>query len=198
MKRKPPRQNPRPPRRQINVIRTYSRIDEMMASPHEPLSAERRRHQLSRMWEGLRAIETAPDPTNDDWRLCSDAVNLMETLLRQGDKRVDEHGEASTNWWRNCQGEWVQIHDNDNLLMDAITALTAAGIRKLNGGQIRLDAPGIQAVRAVLEDYCALLDVLPARSIIRAHRLTEQRISEVLAGKRLPHDVEIIDLRGVA
>jgi hypothetical protein len=182
----------------LTLVRTYSRIDEMTASPFEPLSPERRRHQLSRMWEGLSAIETAPNPTNDDWRLCSDAVNLMETLLRQGDRRANEHGEVSTNWWRNCAGEWVQIHDNDNLLMDAITAMAAAGIRKLDGGQIRLDAPGIQAVRAVLEDYSALLDVLPARSIIRAHRLTEKRISDIFSGRCRPHDVEIIDLRGAA
>ena len=81
---------------------------------------------------------------------------------------------------------------------NAVAAMAAAGIRKLDGGQIRLDAAGIRAVRAVLEDYSALLDVLPARSIIRAHRLTERRIADVLAGKRLPHDVEIVDLRGVA
>lgn len=180
------------------VLRTYSLIDEMTASPFQPLSPERRRHQLTRMWEGLRAIETAPEPTNDDWRVCSDAVNLMETLLRQGDKRADDGGEVSSNWWRNCAGEWVQIHDHDKLLMDAVAAMAAAGIRKLDGGQIRLDAVGIKAVRAVLEDYSELLKVLPARSIIRAHRLTERRIADVLAGKHLPHDVEIVDLRGAA
>lgn len=180
------------------VVRTYSHIDEMLASPYQPLSAERRRHQLSRMWEGLRAIETAPEPTNDDWRVCSDAINLIETLLRNGDARPDEHGEVSTNWWRDCAGDWVQIHDNGKLLTDAITAMTAAGIRKLDGGQIRLDADGTQAVRAVLEDYRNLLDVLPARTIIRAHRLTEKRISDVFSGRGRPHDVEIIDLRGAA
>ncbi|MDD2728299.1 hypothetical protein [Malikia sp.] len=183
---------------QLTVVRTYSRIDEMMASPHQPLSAERRRHQLSRMWEGLRAIETAPNPTNDDWRLCSDAVNLMETLLRNGDARPDEHGQVSSNWWRDCAGDWVQIHDSGKLLMDAVAAMAAAGIRKLDGGQIRLDADGTQAVRALLEDYRDLLDVLPARTIIRAHRLTEKRISAIFSGRCRPHDVEIIDLRGAA
>lgn len=182
----------------LTVVRTYSRIDEMMASPYQTLSAERRRQQLSRMWEGLRAIETAPNPSTDDWRVCSDAVNIMETLLRNGDARPDEHGEASTNWWRDCAGDWVQIHDSDSLLMDAVTALAAAGIRRLDGGQIRLDAAGTQAVRAVLEDYRNLLDVLPARTIIRAHRLTEKRISDVFSGRCRPHDVEIIDLRATA
>ena len=53
---------------------------------------------------------------------------------------------------------------------------------------------GITAVRAVLENYADVLDTLPARSMVRCHRLTEQRIAEILAGKRQPHDVEVMDL----
>jgi hypothetical protein len=33
--------------------------------------------------------------------------------------------------------------------------------------------------------------MLPARTMIRCHRLTEKRIHELLDGKRKPHDVEI-------
>ena len=180
------------------VQRTYSLIDEMMASPHQPLSPERRRHQLTRMWGGLRSIETAAHPSTDDWRVCSDAVNLMETLVRSGEPLSDDQGNVTHNGWRNCAGDWVQIHDSGKLLMDAVTAMTAAGIRKLNGGHIRLDAAGIQAVRAVLEDYSELLDQLPARTIIRAHRLTEKRISDIFSGRCRPHDVELVDLRNTA
>jgi hypothetical protein len=46
----------------------------------------------------------------------------------------------------------------------------------------------------VLEDYAALLDVLPARTMIHCHRLTEKRIHEMLDGKRKPHDVEITSM----
>jgi hypothetical protein len=81
--------------------------------------------------------------------------------------------------------------DSSGLLMDAITAMAHAGRRNTAGGAIRLDGAGIQAVRAVLEDYAALLDVLPARAMIRCHRLTEKRLHELLDGKRKPHDVEI-------
>ncbi len=184
------RRKPRAPAR-----RTYSRLDEMMASPHQPLSAEWRQNELSHMWQGLRAIETAPAPTVDDWRVCSDAVNLMETLLRAGEERPDEHSVTRTNWWRDCAGDWVQIHDNYGLLEDAIEALTHADIQRLEGHPIRLDAAGILAVRAVLEDYRDLLDVLPARTMIRAHRLTEQRVSEINSGHKRPHDVIVIDLK---
>lgn len=181
--------------RQVTVVSTYSLFHEIAASPTEPLSPEKRRHQLTRMWQGLHAIETEAEPSTDDWRVCSDAVNLVETLVRSGETRPDDSGQVTTNWWRDCRGEWVQIHDSGKLLMDAVYAMAQAGIRKLNGGHIRLDAAGIQSVRAVLEDYRDLLEVLPARTIIRAHRLTEKRIAEIFAGKRKPHDVEIVDLR---
>lgn len=182
-------------RPQTVVIRTYSPIDELLASPTEPLSAEKRRHQLTRMWQGLHQIETAPAPSTDDWRVCSDAVNLMETLTREGERLADDSGNVTPGWWRDCSGAWVQIRDDSKLLMDAVYSLAAAGTRRLTGGQIRLDAAGILAVRSVLEDYRDLLEVLPARTIIRAHRLTEERIAEIFAGKRKPHDVEIVDLR---
>lgn len=150
----------------------YTILDEMMASPTEPLPPEYRRHQLTRMYEGLAAMEKAPSPTTDDWSVVSDAVNLMETLI-----------------------ETMQLcEDSSGLLMDAITALAMAGRRNLAGGAIRLDGAGILAVRSVLEDYAELLDVLPARTMIRCHRLTEKRLHELLAGKRKPHDVKITSI----
>lgn len=182
----------------VRVLRTYSMIDEMMASPFQPLANEKRRHQLTRMWEGLRAIEQAPEPTNDDWRVCSDAVNLMETLCDNGSAKPDDHGVLRNGWWLDCAGEPVLISDTQGLLRDAVAALAFAGVRKMEGKQIRLDAKGIHAVRAVLEDYRDLLEVLPARTIIRAHRLTEKRISDIFSGRRRSHDVEVIDLREVA
>lgn len=147
-------------------------LDEMMASPTEPLAAEKRQYQLLRMYEGLRALEIAPEPSTEDWRVVSDAVNLMETLILE---------------MKICE-------DTSGLLMDAITAMAKAGQRNLAGGAIRLDGPGIQAVRAVLRDYAELIEVLPARTMVRCHRLTEKRILNILQGKLRPHDVEITRL----
>jgi hypothetical protein len=147
----------------------YTILNEMMASPTELLPADHRRHQLTKMYDGLAALEKSPEPKMTDWQVVSDAVNLMETLTV----------------------EMQVCEDTSGLLMDAITALAMAGRRNLAGGAIRLDGAGIQAVRAILEDYAALLDVLPARTMIRCHRLTEQRLHEIFDGKRKPHDVEI-------
>jgi hypothetical protein len=144
-------------------------MDEMMASPTEPLPVAHRTHQLTRMYNGLAAMEQGASPTTDDWQVVSDAVNLMETLIET---------------MKVCE-------DASGLLMDAITALAMAGRRNLSGGAIRLDGAGILAVRAILEDYADILDVLPARVMIRCHRLTEKRLHELMAGKCKPHDIEV-------
>jgi hypothetical protein len=47
-------------------------------------------------------------------------------------------------------------------------------------------------VRTVLANYAELLDMLPARTMIRCHRLTEKRIHAILDGRKRPHDVEIV------
>lgn len=150
---------------------TYTLMDELMASPAEPMPADHRTHQLTRMWQGLRGLEQAPQPTVDDWRVCSDAVNLMETLISMG-----------------------ELQDERGLVDDAVSALALAGRRHRLGQPIRLDGAGIVAVRGVLEDYAAALDALPARTMVRAHRRTELRIRDILAGRRRPHDVEVMDL----
>jgi mRNA-degrading endonuclease YafQ of YafQ-DinJ toxin-antitoxin module len=150
----------------------YTIMDEMMASPTEPMPLEYRTHQLTRMYQGLHSMETAPAPTTDDWRVVSDAVNLMETLVV----------------------EMKVCEDSSGLLMDAITGLALAGKRNMAGGSIRMDGSGIQAVRAILSDYAELLDMLSARTMIRCHRLTEKRLHDMLDGRREPHDVEITSL----
>ena len=159
-------------RRRIVPTSTYTLVHEMMASHAAPMPKALRTHQLNRMYSGLRAMETAPAPTTDDWRVVSDAVNLMETLVIN-----------------------MQIcEDASGLLLDAVTALALAGKRHMQGHHIRLDAPGIAATRAVLEDYATLLETLPHRTMVRCHRLTEQRLHAIQAGHKQAHDVEVIVL----
>jgi len=148
---------------------TYTHWDVLMASPTEPLPEAKRRFQLTRMFGGLAAIEKGERPNPDDWSVLSDCTNLMETLVLSG---------IAT--------------DDDGLIMDGITALAMAGQRAVKAGAIRLDGPGIAAMRAMLTDYAALLEVLPARTVIDCHRKTERRIREILAGKAQAHDVRVI------
>ena len=160
---------------------TYTWMDELMAATDQPMHSEKRRHQLTMMWEGLRSLETAAAPKPNDWRLVSDAVNLMETFVKHGP-------------WADCSAGPVEVCDSNGLLYDAVAALALAGAKHMEGKPLRLDGPGIQATRAVLEDYAALLDVLPARTVIKCHRQTERRIRKILAGIKESHDIEVVDL----
>ena len=158
-------------RRQVLRPKTYTVFDELLASPTEPMPVEYRTHQLTRMYEGLHSLEKADEPSTEDWRVVSDAVNMLETLVV----------------------EMKVCEDDSGLLMDAVRALAVAGQRhKREGKPIRLDGPGIQAVRSILANYAELLEVLPARTMYRCHRLTEKRIHAILDGQRQPHDVEIV------
>lgn len=150
---------------------TYSTLTVLLASPTQPMPQAKRLHQLTAMYQGLNALEQGNQPTRNDWAVCSDAINLMETLVLQGN-----------------------VSDADGLLMDAITGLAKAGQRNLAGGPIRLDGPGIAAVRAVLADYAMVLSTLPERTMVNAHRATEKRIRGIVAGNRQSHDVQVIAL----
>jgi hypothetical protein len=151
---------------------TYTLLDEMTASPTEPMPAVKRTHQLNRMWGGLAALETAPQPTADDWRVCSDAVNLMETLVFMG-----------------------EVQDPDGLINDCAQALAEAGQRhRSQGTALRLTGPGLQSLRGVLEDYATALAQLPARVMVRCHRLTEKRIAAIVRGQKKAHDLVVVAL----
>ena len=128
-------------------------------------------YQIEKMWRGLASIRSGASPTIDDWRVCADAANLMESLVMLG-----------------------HAIDTDGLIQDAVTALALAGKRSRTGHAIRLDGPGITAVQAVLEDYASALQQLPARIIIQAHRATEQRILAIRQGQAKAHDVEVVAL----
>ena len=149
---------------------TYTIAHVLAASATEPMPLPSRTHHITVMWQGLASIESAPAPTDDDWRVCSDAVNYMETLVSE----------------RVCM-------DGSGLIADAIEALALAYKRKLQtGAAIRLSGNGIQTVRAVLEDYASVLDTIPHRTAVLCHMKTERRIRQILTGQRRPHDVELI------
>lgn len=157
--------------RRYQRSRTYGLLEVISSSPTSPIPEEKRRHQLTKMWQGLRAMEVEEIPQPNDWRVVSDAINLMETLVKMG-----------------------HATDDSGLLNDAIGVMAAAGQRHMKGLPIRLSGEGIQIVRAVLEDYAGALEVLSHRTMVMCHAATEKRLQDILAGRKQPHDVEIVDL----
>ena len=74
----------------------------MLASPDKPMKPSRYRHQLTRMHLAMASITSGESPTDEDWRLIADAINLVETLVLQ-----------------------KVAQDESGLLHDAITAVLA-------------------------------------------------------------------------
>jgi hypothetical protein len=147
---------------------TYSMLDAMMASHTEPLPIEKRMFQLQVMWDALESLQTAPNPTKDDWKAVASAINMMEALRDLG-----------------------AVEDPENLIDDAKQSMGNAGMRSLDGKPIRLDGKGLTLIKGVLEDYCDALEALPARTVISAHRYAEKRIGAILRGKRRQTDVSV-------
>lgn len=155
----------------------YTHWHELLASPTAPMPAERRRHQLTRMHLGLEEIARTERPGTDAWRVLSDAINLVQTLVKHGP-------------WPDCEGDLVDIHDTTGLLDTAMLSMSIAGERWLQGQPMRLDGPGLHAVREVLASYASLLGELPERTVIRCHRATEKRLAEIM--RRVPDGVHVV------
>lgn len=132
-------------------FRQYTLLDEMCASPIEPLPVEWIRKELTSMWDGLAQIETGEAPDKFDWGIVADCVAFSRVFILMGETQ-DPH----------C------------LLEDAANLMLEAKLRFLDTGVLRLSGPGIQLIRGVLEDYAEVISVLPARRVIRCHRLTER------------------------
>ena len=140
--------------RKKRLTSAYSLMDELMSSGTEPMPEKMQVYQMTRIYEALNSLETALEPTVEDWRLVSDAVNMLQTLIM----------------------EMSICEDTSGLLQDAIAAMSQAGGRYESGAHIRFTAVGLQALRGVVEDYGLLLSTLPHRAMIKCHRLTELRI----------------------
>lgn len=146
----------------------YSHMDVLLASPTQPMPAASRLHAMTRFYQALDAMQTAPNPTPEDWRALSDAVNLVETMLSTG-LATDEGGTKAA----------------------CIEAMGQAGQRYLAGKAMRLSGPGIQAMRALLADLDELMQLMPHRDMVRVHIATEKRVAEILRGKVRPGDVVV-------
>lgn len=166
----------------------YTTMDALLASPDDLMPMASRDHHLGQMHQALHAITTSPEPSTNDWRLLSDCVNMLETLVTCGpwlDRTKSPDGTRDK----------ITVADSSGLLTDATNALAEAGRRHLKEGKpIRLTGEGLQALRYALEDYESCLNTLSERTMIAAHRLTEKRLQEILAGKRQPHDIEVMKL----
>ena len=142
----------------------------MLASPEKPMQPSRYRHQLTRMHLAMASITSGESPTDEDWRLIADAINLVETLVLQG-----------------------VAQDESGLLHDAITDMAEAFYRAdQDSARMRLTGPGLSSIRAVLADWGTCLEQLPERTVIEAHIATDRRIAEKLRRYRLGNRAKVV------
>jgi hypothetical protein len=147
---------------------TYSVMDAMMASPDHPMKEERRQFQMMVMKSALYSIERAENPTPEDWKIISQAINMMEMLVEMGFARDDE-----------------------GLIPDAIESMAKAAQRYKEKNVMRFTGTEMKVIRGIIEDYETMIENLDERTMIYCHRKTEMRIQDILSGKKRPTDVRI-------
>ena len=147
---------------------TYSVMDAMMASPDHPMKAQRRDYQMMIIKTSLASIERAENPTTDDWKIISQAINMMEMLVEMGFAK-----------------------DEDNLIKDAIDAMASSAQRYKDKKVMRFSGNEMKVIRGIIDDYQTMIENLDERTMIYCHRKTEMRLQEILSGKKRPTDVRI-------
>jgi hypothetical protein len=140
-------------------------LDALMASPTEPMKPERRRYQLTKIYEALRAIELDPQPTKSDWQILCYTCNMVEALIEIG-----------------------ACEDSDGLYDAAIKSLADVHRRVESGLPMRLDGDGVRNVRQLVAAYDELMGIVPERTMIAAHRQLEKRVFDILRGRGKPKD----------
>ena len=147
---------------------TYSVMDAMMASPDHPMKAQRRDYQMMIIRTSLASIERAENPTTDDWKIISQAINMMEMLVEMGFAK-----------------------DEDGLIKDAIDAMASSAQRYKDKKVMRFSGNEMKVIRGIIDDYQTMIENLDERTMIHCHRKTEMRLQEILSGKKRSTDVRI-------
>lgn len=146
----------------------YTLMDELMASPTEPLPEAKRRYQLGVIQEGIEAMRTKAAPTSEDWAAVADLVNLLETLVEMG-----------------------EIDDGGGWIAEALREMAEAAMRFQAGKPLRLTGAGLNAVANAFEGYELAISELPARTMVRVHRKTVARVRAIVQGKRRSADLVV-------
>lgn len=139
----------------------YSLWDELRADPVQPLAIQDRINTVGKMADSMAALKLDPYPPVEDWRRLSDMVNMVHTLVDMG-----------------------EMVDSQALLADVFEAMVKASDRYKADQPLRFDGPGVQAMDALFQDFSTAVSVLPARTMIRCHRLTVKRLQAVRKGQQ--------------
>lgn len=145
-------------REYLNLPYAYSMAQELSASEVQPLHRRKREPMVMAVADAVQAVGYGT-PTVEHWRRLTDAANLSETLLAQG---------------------VFNDPDAQSLFADAVAAVVDLGRKHGHGQAMRLPAAQLAHLVEFGEAYAQVLELIPARTYIHAHRATERRLRELL------------------
>lgn len=148
---------------------TYSHFDELFASPVEPLAKEKITYHMTKVYEGLDALDTMLHPEVHHWQAVADAANMLDTLSK----------------------DMAILDDNTGIIRSAMEILALAWNRREQGIPNELDHDDITTLRLMVNSYMDAMETLPARVMIKAHRETEKRMYQILNGNKRQGDIVI-------
>jgi hypothetical protein len=76
----------------------------------------------------------------------------------------------------------------------AVNAVARCVTRGRETGTYRFDAFGLVVIRELIEFYAALVEVIPARVFIKAHRLNVRAVEDALSGKLKSKNIELVEV----
>lgn len=138
------------------------RAQQVLSDPlaaFRPVDKERRDMAVARFRSALDAVMRGASPDEHDWRMLADVVNQVETLADDMNKMPVEEARPH---------------------LDAATEAMVAAARRWHAGQgMRLDAPGVQALRRVIDIYEQCLELLTERVMDQARARTQARLERI-------------------
>lgn len=166
------------PKRAHNAHRLhYSLLDQVTASPTEPLPKASRDRHMTILLTSLEAIAKSPAPKMQDFANLTDPVNILDTFagMEFRDRQTGEGG--------------YTLDIDAGIIRAASTALVEAFMRHKTTGQLRLSGPGLAAVREAFSAYAQLVEQLPARVLIKAWRDMAKEMQQAAKGARDPKTI---------
>lgn len=137
-----------------------------------PADPKRRDAVLLRFLSSLDAMACGSHPGEEEWRDLSDAINTVQTLALSLQK--------------------LDAAETMPIVNAAISAMVGAANRFKAGQSMRLDAPGLQAMRDVVDVYRQCLEGLTEREMAIAQAETQLRVNKLLHAKN--PNCEVISL----
>ena len=151
---------PRPGLRIVEQRPHYDLLARLRAPGDAPMPPDLVRHNLTAIHLSLEAIERG-DPKPEDARVMSDVVNLVDAMR-----------------------EMALADDPEGVLLAATASLARAFDRHLlEGAPLRLDGPGLQALRQIIATWEEALAALSHRQVLTIHAHVDKRIRAILAGR---------------